>query len=87
MRAVVFVMQGCPACHEYGPRFTRAARGAGVAHRFIDVSGSARGRRIGDEHKIRATPTTFLLDDQDLIVKRVEGAISNVEIQKLLSRR
>jgi hypothetical protein len=78
---LVFVMTGCPACHEYVPRFRKAFRGA----RILDVSRDRRAAALADRLGVKATPTTVVRDSAGTVTKRI-GAISDADIGKLLGK-
>lgn len=86
-QVVVFYQDGCPACHEYVPRFKRIAvkyRG----HLNIQVVNLNRAvKRVQDAaivFKITSIPTTLVLDANDQELQRKIGAISDAQIAKLL---
>ena len=87
-QVVVFHMKSCAPCREYLPRFKRQA----VRYRShlhirtiaIDVS-DKRVQDVAIQFKIDATPTTLVLDEKDVVLKRKAGGISDAEIDKLLA--
>jgi thiol-disulfide isomerase/thioredoxin len=80
---VVFHSNDCPACKDYLPRFRRVA----VKYRaFVDVKHVTLGpktEKMFDEYKIRALPTTVILDANQKAVKKVEGSIDVGAIAKI----
>lgn len=89
MQIVVFHMRGCGPCHEYLPRFRAVAiRYKGqLAIRAIDLAKSRKDfQDAAIKFKIEGTPTTLLLDDDDKVVQKQVGAITNTEIAKLFRR-
>lgn len=87
-QVVVFYQDGCPACHEYVPRFRRIA----VKYRNhlnIQVANLNRAvKRVQDAavaYKITGVPTTLVLDPGDKVIKRKVGAITDRQIEALLA--
>ena len=80
---VVFLMTGCHACHDYLPKFRRVA----VKYRpFVaikQVTFNGTNGDIVDKYKIKAFPTTVILDASEKLVKRVEGSVPMAEIEKI----
>lgn len=87
-QVVVFYQDGCPACHEYVPRFKRIAVKY-RSHLNIQVANLNRAvKRVQDAavaYKITSSPTTLVLDANDKVIKRKVGAISDAQIEKLLA--
>jgi len=85
-QVVVFHQNGCPACHEYLPRFKRLA----VKYRsFLNIQTpnlNRSSRPIQDAaiaYKITAAPTTLVLDANDKVLRRRVGAIPDEQIEAL----
>jgi thiol-disulfide isomerase/thioredoxin len=80
---VVFLMTGCHACHDYLPKFRRVA----VKYRpFVaikQVTFNGTNGEIVDTYKIKAFPTTVILDAAEKAVKKVEGSVTVAEIEKI----
>lgn len=87
-QVVVFYQDGCPACHEYLPRFKRQAVRY-RAHLNIQTANLNRAdRRIQDAataYKVEAVPTTLVLDAEDKVIKRRKGAITDAQIAALFA--
>lgn len=84
---LVFVQRACGACHEYMPRFTRAVAPyhvRGLPVHVIDIAADPRGAAMADRFKVKATPTTVVVGRTG--THRREGAISDIEIRRLLER-
>lgn len=81
---VVFYMNGCPACHEYLPRFRRLAAKYRpfVAIKAANIS-LAPGAKSADEYKVKYAPTTLVLDATGKSIHKLEGSGSDREIEKL----
>jgi glutaredoxin len=82
-RAAVFVMTGCPACHEYIPRIKRVAGRLGVPLAIHDITKNPRSAALANAQKVKATPTTFVQSGNGRSKHKV-GAISDADIEKLL---
>jgi thiol-disulfide isomerase/thioredoxin len=80
---VVFHSNDCPACKDYLPRFRRVA----VKYRpFVEIKHVTLGpktEKTFDEYKIRALPTTVILDANQKIVKKVAGSVEVGVIGKI----
>lgn len=84
---LVFVMQGCGACSEYMPRFSRVVRPfhqRGLPVHIIDVNADKRSVAFADRLKIKSTPTTLVMGRRGAV--RREGAIPDSEIKKILEQ-
>ena len=86
-QVIVFHMRGCGPCREYLPRFKRlAVKYRSHLHiRSVDVS--VPDKRIQDvaiQFKIDATPTTLVLDEKDVELRRKTGGIDDKDVEKLL---
>lgn len=86
-QVIVFHQTGCPACESYLPIFKRYA----VRYRpFLNIqtanlsSGNREMLDAAERFKIKAVPTTVVLDEDDELIKKVEGALSDMKIVKLL---
>ena len=80
---LVFGMAGCDACAEYIPRFrARSRRFAG--HVPIHVLDANQHTRMADYYRIRNTPTTLVLRKPQGVM-RVEGAVGDAEIERILA--
>lgn len=83
---VVFHQNGCPACHDYLPRFKRRA----VKYRALcniqtaNISTNEKAFHAANKFKVEAVPTTIVFNDSDKVLRRAEGAIADIEIIKLL---
>lgn len=85
-QVIVFHMRGCEPCREYLPRFRRlAVKYRSHLHiRAIDVSvADKRVQDVAIQFSIDATPTTLVLDEKDVVLKRKTGGITDKEIAKL----
>lgn len=82
---LVFVMSGCPACHDFMPRVSRAAKARGIGMRILNVTQGAREAALANSYKVSALPTTFARARTGKVSKKI-GAISDVEIEKLLGK-
>jgi hypothetical protein len=82
---LIFVMQGCPACHDFMPRVSRAARSKGIGMKVIDVTRGQRGAALANSYKVSALPTTFARARTGKVSKKI-GAISDADIERLLGR-
>jgi thiol-disulfide isomerase/thioredoxin len=85
-QVVVFHMNGCPACHEYLPRFRRIA----VKYRaFVPIKSAnisiASNVATADKYKIKAAPTTLILDASDKVVRRYTGALDAKAIEEIFT--
>lgn len=83
---VVFHMHGCPACSDYMPRFRRVA----VKYRpFVAIKHmmlSKTTEAAMDRYKIRAFPTTAILDANEKLIKKVEGSLPAAEITQIFEQ-
>jgi thiol-disulfide isomerase/thioredoxin len=79
-------MDGCPACHDYLPRFRRIA----VKYRpFLSIKAAnisvASNAATADKYKIKAAPTTLILDAADKVLKRYPGALDTKAIEEVFT--
>jgi thioredoxin-related protein len=83
---VVFHMHGCPACSDYLPRFRRVAvkYRPFVAIKQVILSKGTEAEM--DRYKIRAFPTTVILDATGKAIKKVEGSMPAGEIAKIFEQ-
>ena len=83
---VVFHMHGCPACSDYLPRFRRVA----VKYRpFVAIKQVILSKQTEaemDRYKIRAFPTTAILDASGKLTKKIEGSMPIPEIARLFEQ-
>ena len=87
-RVIVFHQsRSCSHCKEYLPRFKKAIlpyKGK-LDIRSIDLDKSDKTNQdAAVALKIHAVPTTLVLGNNDKVLKRKEGGISDAEIAKLL---
>lgn len=83
---LVLVMDGCPACHEYMPRFGRLAapyRAQGVPVSIYDLDKHQQAASLADRLKIEATPSTVVIGPKGAKVVAV-GAVDDKKIEKIL---
>jgi thioredoxin-like negative regulator of GroEL len=81
----VFLQDGCPACHEFGPRITRLAhpfRAQGFPVGFYDMAKDTRAAELGQRLGVNATPTTIVMRNGQL--HKHVGALADTMIAKLL---
>lgn len=80
---VVFHMHGCPACSDYLPRFKRVA----VRYRnhvpIKQVLLTPANDALANKYRIKAAPTTCVLDAAGKALKKIEGSLPVAEIEKL----
>lgn len=82
---VVFIMDGCGACHEYTPMFQKVAREfAGKIPAFILDVNSQQGGPLADQYGIEATPTTLVMRKPAGALK-AEGALNEAQIRQLFT--
>jgi thiol-disulfide isomerase/thioredoxin len=81
-KAIVYIMAGCPACHDYTPRIREVARVHKVPLEIVNVS-FPRGATKANRHSVRATPTTDFFTEKGTVVRRI-GALDNPTLIKLL---
>ena len=83
----VFIAEGCPACHEYLPRFKQVAapaRARGLPIGIYDVARDRKAAQFAQRLKIDATPTTIVLT-RDGKLRKYIGGISAAEITRALA--
>lgn len=80
---VVFHSDDCSHCKEYIPRFRRVALQYRTRISIKSVKVAASNFKLLDRYKIRAFPTTCVLDAGEEVLKRREGAITDAAIVKL----
>lgn len=81
----VFVMEGCPACHDYLPRFQQVAdpyMKAGVPVIVYNAE-DPNVQQLADRWDIQATPTTVIALRGPGMIKE-EGSMSGEDIKKLM---
>jgi thiol-disulfide isomerase/thioredoxin len=83
----VFVMDGCPACHDYLPRFQQVAdpyAKAGVPIIVYDAASEDPAvQQLADRWDIQATPTTVVALRGPGLLKE-EGSMGEADIKKLM---
>lgn len=81
---IVFVMEGCGACHDYLPRLREIGKGyPGVPVVIQDVGKMTdEVQNTADRFNVSATPTTIVAKRGPGFVK-AEGAVSDAEIRDL----
>ncbi len=85
---VLFIQAGCPACHEFLPRFKRVAepyRQCGVKVYAPDLAKDSRAAEMADKYKIKATPTMLVFSKSGRATK-IEGAVDDSRIETALGR-
>ena len=85
---LVFVMSGCPACHDYTPRFKRLAaayEAKGMPVRVLDITKDKRAAALADSMRVKATPTTVVHTRGGKTLRRI-GSLPDPEIAKLLAK-
>lgn len=85
-QVVVFYQDGCPACHDYLPKFRRVA----VKYRpFVAIKGVNMAKReslaAADQYKIKAAPTTLILDAAGKVLRREEGSLDVAAIELIFA--
>ncbi len=82
---LVFVMDGCGACHAYVPLLRQVGRpySRRVRLQIIEITNSPEGQKAGNEYKIKATPTTIVQSASGKTYRRV-GALPPNQISDLL---
>jgi hypothetical protein len=83
--AFVFIQDGCGACHDFMPKLQQAAQGFPHPLGVYDVSKGGHETAFGDKMKVRATPTTIVMDSSGRM-HRFEGTTGVREIRALLGR-
>jgi hypothetical protein len=83
---LVFVMDGCGACHSYVPMLRQVGRpySQRVRLQIIEITNSDAGKKAGNEYKIKATPTTIVQSASGKTYRRV-GALPPDQISGLLA--
>jgi len=83
----VFVMEGCPACHDYLPRFQQIAAPyaqAGVPVMIYDAASEDQNiQQLADRWGIEATPTTVVALRGPGMMKEV-GSMSDADIKRVM---
>lgn len=83
---VSFVMAGCSACHNFVPRLVKLGapyRARGLPIMLIDIDKSARGQALANQYKVSATPTTLVIGNGRIKMRRV-GAVDDAVIAQML---
>lgn len=83
--AFVFIQGGCPACHDFMPKFKQASRGFPYKVGVYDIGKGGHGAEFANRMRIRATPTTVVLDSGGHLHRR-EGTMPVADISALLGR-
>lgn len=84
---VVFVAQGCGACHAYEPIFRKVAaanRRSGARVHVVEIS-SKRGTALANKFGVRATPTTLARTAHGTTLRRI-GALDEAGVQRLFDQ-
>lgn len=84
---LVFVMEGCPACHEFVPRMKNVSapfRARGLSVQVVDITKHPRAEQMATQMRVQATPTTIVRDRRGNMKRRV-GAVPDQEIARLLA--
>lgn len=84
---LVFVQDGCGACHEYMRRFDRVAppyhqNGRGIPIQVGDLASEAAAMRLAERFDIEATPTTIGITRTGTTIKLV-GAVETKHIRQM----
>jgi hypothetical protein len=83
----LFVAEGCPACHEFLPRFKNAAapaRARGVPIGIYDLARDRHARYLAQKLAISATPTTIVLTRAGKL-RRYIGGITATEVKRAIA--
>lgn len=83
---LIFVQTGCGHCDEFMTRFKPIADpyyAKGLPIQVGDIANSSTALRLADRYKVEATPTTIGHSRRGEIF-RLEGAVSNAEIKRML---
>lgn len=82
----VFIQQGCPACHDYVPKFDRAAaeRPDVVVGRYDLATGGPQVNAFAEKLGVKATPTTVVMTSNGALHKHV-GSLPVAQIKALLA--
>lgn len=84
---LVFVMTGCPACHEFVPRLKAVSaplRAQGVPVQVVDITKDPRGAQLANQLGVKATPTTIVRSRRGQHRRRV-GALADPDLVRLLA--
>jgi thiol-disulfide isomerase/thioredoxin len=76
---LVFVMEGCPACEGYVPKFRQVAERHKTRAFAIDCN---KQTKAADFYKISNTPTTLVLR-HGFEIMRKEGELSTTEVENI----
>lgn len=83
---LVLVMEGCPACDEYMPRFGKLAapyRMNGVPVSILDINSDSQAEMLANRLGVQATPTTIVIGPKGAKIVAA-GAVDNKRIAKIL---
>ena len=84
-RVLVFLQDGCPACHDFTPRIGRLGgpyRARGLPIERIDIN-SPQGKALAKRFGVDATPTTVVLRGPGSF--KMVGAVDDASISQLLA--
>jgi thiol-disulfide isomerase/thioredoxin len=81
----VFIQEGCPACHDYMPKFDRAAaeRPDVVVGRYDLAAPDPRVAEFAEKLGVKATPTTVVMTSRGTFQRHV-GSLPVAQIKALL---
>lgn len=88
---MVFVQEGCPACHEFFPRLAKLVepyrkRGLVDVEVVNFTHAKPKDMALGDSLRVRATPTTFLENPGAQRRMKLEGAVDDDAILGFLRK-
>lgn len=83
---VVFHADGCVHCREYIPRFRKVAQGYRGRVPIKSVKMTDKNFTLLERYGIEGFPTTAILNSDETLVKKVEGAINDAAIARLFER-
>jgi thiol-disulfide isomerase/thioredoxin len=88
MQVLVFVSSHCPHC----PKAVSVARkvipeysGHDVRLRKIRLK-TSEGKKLSDEYDVRVTPTTFILNGEGKVTKKMTGVPSEGDLKKEIEK-
>ena len=82
---VMFVMEGCGACHEYAPTFLKVSREfTGKVPAYILDVNTPQGGQLADQYDVMATPTTLVLR-RPMGALKAEGALDEASVRRLFT--
>ncbi|NLZ29567.1 MAG: thioredoxin family protein [Methanomicrobiales archaeon] len=82
VKVISFFQEGCMGCKEQTPILTEVEKDLGVE---IEVIDAVKNPQYIKEYKLRVTPTTLIIEDDD-VRERMEGFVHREDLEAAIRR-